>query len=220
LDSQPFIPSYFGYNVDINKSGAQNVRKAKSNVAFGMNTTVEGLVVDTRKESDFKNGHLPRSINIQASSEDDKFETWLGSIVEPKESFHLVIENPKDLNNLLARVSKIGYETQLKSVITLDRAGLVKSSVLDLKDFKNNPSKYTIVDIRNQSEINDGKFFEQAIPSPLNELRNSINEIPTDKPIVVHCAGGYRSAAGSSILERQLKDATVFDLSEAINDFK
>lgn len=220
LDSQPFIPSYFGYNVDINKSGAQNVRKAKSTVAFRMNTTAEGLVIDTRKASDFKNGHLPRSINIQASSEDDKFETWLGSIVEPKESFHLVIENPNDLNNLLARVSKIGYETQLKSVITLDRAGLVKSSVLDLKDFKNNPSKYTIVDIRNQSEINDGKFFEQAIPSPLNELRNSINAIPTDKPIVVHCAGGYRSAAGSSILERQLKDATVFDLSEAINDFK
>ncbi|MGV6832102.1 MAG: rhodanese-like domain-containing protein, partial [bacterium] len=51
-------------------------------------------------------------------------------------------------------------------------------------------------------------------------LRDTADDIPTDKPIVVHCAGGYRSAAGSSILERQLKDVKVYDLSEAVNDFK
>jgi len=219
LDSQPFIPSYFGYNVDINKSGAENIRKTKSNVAFRLNTTVEGLIIDTRAESDFKNGHLPGSINIQATSENDKFETWLGSIVAPKESFHLVIDSVKDLDEILERVSKIGYETQLQSIITLSEEGLVKSAALNLEDFKNNPSNYTIVDIRNQSEINDGKFFERAIPHPLNELRDTMSGIPTSKPIVVHCAGGYRSAAGSSILERGLQDTTIFDLSEHVKKF-
>jgi len=219
LDSQPFIPSYFGYNVDINKSGAENIRKTKSYVAFRLNTIVEGLIIDTRAESDFKKGHLSGSINIQATSENDKFETWLGSIVAPKESFHLVIDSVKDLDEILERVSKIGYETQLQSIITLSEEGLVKSATLNLEDFKNNPSNYTIVDIRNQSEISDGKFFERAIPHPLNELRDTMSEIPTSKPIVVHCAGGYRSAAGSSILERGLQDTTIFDLSEHVKKF-
>ena len=91
---------------------------------------------------------------------------------------------------------------------------------LDLQDFKKNPDKYTIVDIRNQSEINDGKFFEKALEHPLNELRETAKNIPTNKPVVVHCAGGYRSAAGSSILESELEGVTVFDLSEDVNDFK
>lgn len=220
LDSQPFIPSYFGFNVDINKSGAENVRKAIAKVPFQYHTSVKGLLVDTRKEAKFKEGHLPGSINIQATSENDKFETWLGSIVEPMEAFHLIIEDPSELHDILERVSKIGYETQLESVITLGTENLKQSADLDLEDFKQNPSNYTIVDIRNQSEINDGKFFENALEHPLNELRDTLKQIPTDKPLVVHCAGGYRSAAGSSILEKSFKDTTVFDLSENINDFK
>ena len=91
---------------------------------------------------------------------------------------------------------------------------------LEVEDFKEHPSEYTIVDIRNASEVAEGKFFERAIPIPLNELRNRTDEIPTDKPIVVHCAGGYRSAAGSSIIDKQLSLATVFDLSDAVKDFK
>ena len=220
MDSQPFIPSYFGFNVDINKSGAENVRKATAKVPFKYHTSVKGLLVDIRKEEKFKKGHLPGSINIQATSENDKFETWLGSIVEPKEAFHLIIEDPSELQDILERVSKIGYETQLQSVITLGAENLKQSADLDLEDFKQNPSNYTIVDIRNQSEINDGKFFENALEHPLNELRDTLEQIPTDKPLVVHCAGGYRSAAGSSILEKSFKDTTVFDLSENINDFK
>jgi len=52
----------------------------------------------------------------------------------------------------------------------------------------------------------------------LNRLRETSSEIPTDKPIVVHCAGGYRSAAGSSILKRQLDGVIVYDLSENVKD--
>jgi rhodanese-related sulfurtransferase len=121
---------------------------------------------------------------------------------------------------MLNRVAKIGYEKQLKEVITLKNDNLVTTKELDLKDFKSNPENYTIIDIRNTGELEEETFFKTAESHPLNELRKSASSISTDKPIVVHCAGGYRSAAGSSILDRQLKDATVYDLSEAINDFK
>ena len=220
LDSQPFIPSYFGFNVDINKAGAKNVRKANADVIFRLNTIEKGLIIDIRNATDFKKGHISGSINIQANSQKDKFETWLGSIIEPKESFHIVIDNPYEMDSILERVSKIGYEGQLKSVLTLEPHQLEESSILDLPDFKKNPSNYTIVDIRNQSEIYDGKFFEQALAHPLNDLRNTYQEIPQDKPIAVHCAGGYRSAAGSSLLSKLMKNVTVLDLGENVNDFK
>ncbi|MEJ1222758.1 MBL fold metallo-hydrolase [Sediminicola sp. 1XM1-17] len=220
LDSQPFIPSYFGYNVDINKTGAATLRKALAAVPFKMGATAKGVIVDVRSESDFKKGHLQGSINIQATSEDSKFETWLGAIVQPEEKFSLVIDKPEDLEPMLERVAKIGYERQLQTVLTLAKESLLKMKPLDLQDFKQHPDKYTIVDIRNQSEINEGKFFEQALEHPLNELRETANKIPTDKPVVVHCAGGYRSAAGSSILESELDGVTVFDLSEDVNEFK
>lgn len=91
---------------------------------------------------------------------------------------------------------------------------------LDLSDFEKNPNNYTIVDVRNKSEVIGGKFFENALSHPLNNLRNTSAEVPADKPMVVHCAGGYRSAAGSSILEKQLDGTTIYDLSDEINRFK
>lgn len=218
IDSQPFIPSYFGFNVDINKVGAPQVRKALGNINFRLGSSANGLIIDVRDKKSFKTGHIAGSINIQATSENDKFETWLGSIVQPKESFSLVIASSRDLDTVLNRVSKIGYENQLETVFTLRAENLEKSDQLNIEDFRKNRSNYTIVDIRNQSEINDQKYFDSALEHPLNELRDTYKDIPTDKPIVVHCAGGYRSAAGSSILKRQLDNVKIFDLSEHIKE--
>lgn len=220
LDSQPFIPSYFGYDVDTNKDGAENVQQSIDKIPFKENATAKGLIVDVRDEEIFKKGHLEGSFNIQAVSDNAKFETWLGAIVEPEEEFTLVIDSKENKEKHLHRVAKIGYEKQLKQVITLSDKNLVSMEVLDLKDFKNNPDKYTIVDIRNKSEIEEGKYFDSALAHPLNELRDTAEDIPTDNPIVVHCAGGYRSAAGSSILQKKLNDVTVYDLSDDIKEFK
>ncbi|WP_127136869.1 MBL fold metallo-hydrolase [Flagellimonas oceanensis] len=219
LDSQPFIPSYFGFDVDTNRIGPENLRPAIAKVPLRLNATTDGLIVDVRDQIEFKKGHLPGSINIMAVSEDSKFETWLGAIVQPEEPFVLVVDKPWDAEKILGRVAKIGYEQQLKSVLTLDKTALVQSNKLDLSDFKNNPNNYTVVDIRNQSEVAEAKFFENALTIPLNDLRSSLSQIPHNKPIIVHCAGGYRSAAGSSIIESASENAQVYDLGENINDF-
>ena len=220
LEGQPFIPSYFGYDVDLNKAGAESLEAAIANIPFNKESTATGLIIDMRDEAAFKKGHLAGSINIQANSEDDTFETWLGAIVAPQEEFTLVIDSEDNKENMLHRVAKIGYEKQLKQIITLKEEHLIKSKALNLDDFKSHPDNYTIIDIRNTSEVEEEQFFKNAKSYPLNDLRNSASQIATDKPIVVHCAGGYRSAAGSSIIERQLKGATVYDLSEDINIFK
>ena len=220
LDGQPFIPHYFGFDVDMNKIGADDLKPSIGQIPFTENSTAEGLIVDMRDEETFKKGHLEGSFNIQAVSENAKFETWLGSIIKPEDTFTLVLDSKENKDTLLHRVAKIGYEKLLNKVITLSDEDLVKTEKLDLIDFKKNPENYTIIDIRNTSEVEEGKFFDSAISHPLNELRDTANEIPTDKPIVVHCAGGYRSAAGSSILDKKLKDVTVYDLSDDIEQFK
>ena len=93
--------------------------------------------------------------------------------------------------------------------------------VFDTEKLKEDESAYTIVDIRNSSEIKNNRIFKDAIHIPLHELRERTNEIPVHKPIVVNCAGGYRSAAGSSILRSKINGSSeVFDLSEAVKEFK
>ncbi|MBC5994371.1 MBL fold metallo-hydrolase [Pontibacter cellulosilyticus] len=219
-EDQPFIPKYFGYDVGLNKQGAPDYKKSITGVKkLEKNYKQEDgtVVVDARSEKTFKKGHYKGAINIQNGG---KFETWLGSIVSPNESYYLVAESEEELKDLIDKASKIGYELLMKGAFVMDAAADEKTPQIDVEEFKQHQEDYTIVDIRNTSEVKGGKFFEKAINIPLPELRERAKEIPSDKPVVVHCAGGYRSAAGSSIVEAALPDTTVLDLSEAVNDFK
>lgn len=223
LADQPFIPAYFGFNVDVNKNGASNFESGivKNPFMFKTDAIINDIVVvDTRDEAAFKRNHLPNAINIMARNENDKIETWLGSIIAPKEPFYLVVESSDSREEILARIAKIGYEAQIKAIITMADVQLEQADVIDFEDFKSNPESYTILDIRNKSEVQEGQFFKNAMNIPLHELRQSVKDIPTDKPIVIHCAGGYRSAAGFSIVAKEIKGLKVFDLSDRINNFK
>ena len=56
---------------------------------------------------------------------------------------------------------------------------------------------------------------------PLADLRSNLNDIPTNKSLMVHCAGGYRSAAASSMIRSQMNgQVKVFDLGEAVKEFE
>ncbi|WP_405384224.1 rhodanese-like domain-containing protein [Maribacter sp. LLG6340-A2] len=223
LAEQPFIPSYFGYDVDLNKQGAKNIEKEIYNIPFHMNVCRcenQHLVIDTRDEEEFKKGHLSNSINIMARNEDDKLETWLGAIVQPNEKFNLIIDKATNRQEILNRIAKIGYESQIQTIMTLGSFNMKTSSPLEFDHFKNNTDDYTILDIRNKSEVKQNKIFDKALNIPLNDLRDNLDQIPVDKPIVVHCAGGYRSAVGFSILSKNIQETKIFDLSEKINEFK
>ena len=222
LKDQPFIPHYFGFDVDVNKQGAENVQEAKADVELRLcvDKLEDGItVIDARDGDRYKEGHLPNSINIMARDEDDTYETWLGAIVKPEEPFFLVAESITRVRELLERTAKIGYEKQLKAIVTLAEGTYQKSDDLDLGDFEKHKENYTIVDIRNDSEVAEGKIFDDAVTIPLHELRQKAEEVPSNKPIIVHCAGGYRSTAGTSILENKFPKIKVYDLSENIEKF-
>uniref|UniRef100_UPI0011114691 rhodanese-like domain-containing protein n=1 Tax=Rhodococcus zopfii TaxID=43772 RepID=UPI0011114691 len=60
----------------------------------------------------------------------------------------------------------------------------------------------TLVDIRNPGERADG-VIPGAVPIPLAQLRVRLDQVPAGKPIVVHCAGGWRSSVAASLLRAQ-----------------
>lgn len=222
LSDQPFVPSYFGFDVDTNKEGPELVFSSIYSIPLQINISsveVGHLSVDTRDQEAFKKGHLQNSINIMARSENDKFETWLGTLVKPTEPFFLIIESIDDYKEILERVAKIGYENQVLAIATLSDKVQEKEPLLDVDKFRANLEDYTIIDIRNQSEVDNGLKFDNALHYPLPDLRESAGQIPKDKPVVVHCAGGYRSASGQSIIKNNLKDVEVYDLSFAISEF-
>jgi hydroxyacylglutathione hydrolase len=216
---QPFVPKYFGYDVEINKKGASSFKDSIGSVLKPDNNIIlekNILIIDTRSKPEFRSGHVKGSINLQ---DGEKFETWLGSIINPEEQFYLIADTDADLDKVIKKVAKIGYEQNIKAALLLPVNAIEKSPDLDLDDFKSNPEKYTIVDVRNQSETDDGLVFDHSINIPLPELRERINEIPTDKSIVVHCAAGYRSAAAASILAAKIATVPIYDLSEVILEF-
>lgn len=222
LTNQPFVPKYFTNSVALNKKGApdyvQSIQAVESQKGIPKNYDENILIIDTRPAKDYHSGFLSNSINLM---EGGKFETWLGSIVAPGEPFFLLTSSKEKADNLLSRIAKIGYETQIASIWIANEVKGTLLSDLNLDNFKINPDAYTIVDVRNQSEVATGKIFENAIAIPLPELRERVLEIPAGKPVVVHCAAGYRSAAGVSIVKAAMNGSIpVYDLGEAINDFK
>ena len=58
-----------------------------------------------------------------------------------------------------------------------------------------------LLDIRNPREWAT-KHVEGSVNVPLNHLQERIAEIPRDRRIAVHCAGGYRSSIAAGILQQ------------------
>lgn len=220
LEGQPYIPKYFSYDVDMNKTGAPAYQRSISRVGIwseGASISEGSLIIDARKKEAFAEGHIPGSINIMNGA---KFETWLGSIVSPEEHFFLVSDSIAELEDLINKASKIGYEQLIKAAVINPKGMSARESSFNVDEFKTNPDKFTIVDIRSRDENHNSPIFEKAMNIPLQELRERAVEIPDEKPILVHCAGGYRSAAGSSIVAGQKQNVEVFDFSEEIKNFQ
>lgn len=222
LQDQPYVPKYFLHDVTLNKKGAADFTKSIQSVEIRDTITCAGcanslnpnyIIIDTRPEAIFKASHLKNAINLM---NDLKFETWLGSIIDPNEKFYLQAQNETELNTLIKRIAKIGYENQIELAF-ISEFGNEASPMFPAEEFELSTENFTIVDLRTAAERVAKKIFSRSYHIPLAELRERYPEIPTDKPIVVHCAGGYRSAAGASILSSKVKaKIPVYDFSERI----
>ena len=58
------------------------------------------------------------------------------------------------------------------------------------------------VDVRGPGERAQ-KYVAGSVSMPLNHLAERARELPRDRPLIVYCAGGYRSSIAASLLQQQ-----------------
>ena len=219
LADQPFVPKYFAHDVRLNRQGASSFEdsvRAVPALSSAATLVPDTLIIDSRPAARFRAGHLPGAFNLQNG---DKFETWLGSIVGPTEAFYLLAESQIALDIVVRKTAKIGYEGNIRGTLLAPLHLPATSTAADVEAVRRHPGRFTIVDVRNHAEAKL-PVFKHALNIPLPELRERAREVPTDKPVLVHCTGGYRSATGASILQQALPGVVVLDLGEAVAEFE
>ncbi|MEX2362207.1 MAG: rhodanese-like domain-containing protein, partial [Balneolaceae bacterium] len=97
-----------------------------------------------------------------------------------------------------------GFATPIQLREFAEKGGeLFTTETIDFKkvdEYLANKEAY-LLDVRKQSEFDEGHHPE-AINIAHTRLLHRINEVPKDKPVMVHCKSGARSAVASAMLER------------------
>ena len=70
------------------------------------------------------------------------------------------------------------------------------------------PDPPFLLDVRDAPELQEGRI-EGSAHFPLRGLAAHFDDLPRDRPLVLYCGGGYRSAiAASLLLQRGFQDVT------------
>ncbi len=210
---QPEAPEYFAHDAILN-------RKARSNLEFAMRQALKPLtadeviqlqaqgaqVIDVRESIDYEGSHLQRVAHIALNG---KYATWCGTVLSTDRPI-VIIADEYDEEEAVIRLGRIGYDNVVGFLNGGMRAFLdaphqlhqtprvTANALAALQQSANAP---VIVDVRAPMEWEAG-HIAGSLNIPLNHLRDRNDEIPKDRPVVVHCAGGYRSAIAVSLLEQ------------------
>jgi hydroxyacylglutathione hydrolase len=76
---------------------------------------------------------------------------------------------------------------------------IIRITAVALADQRLTTDAPVIIDIRSEKEWNAG-HIPDSLNIPLNHLRERVSELPSNRGVVVHCEGGYRSAIAASLL--------------------
>ena len=222
-------PGYFPQNVLMNIKGYESLdtvmergTHAPSPRAFdaAANET-NALVLDTRDAQKFSEGFVPNSINIGI---DGNFAPWVGALIPDIKQQILLVTDPGREEEVVTRMARVGYDYCIgyldggfdawknagKEVDTIKRV-----SAEQLADImKANPNA-PVFDVRKQSEYLS-EHVEGVENAPLDVINESMQSIPKNEPVYIHCAAGYRSMIFASILRARGYD----NLVDVVGGFK
>lgn len=214
LDGQPEPPLYFARMKRDNKKGPKILgevpvpEKKSIQSMIGATRTSNAVIVDTRTDRmKFMNGHIQGALYAPFNK---TFNTIVGSYVSDDEDIYLIIDENK-IDEAVIDLIRIGLDN-IKGYATPK----------DLEEFKNQsgtlfstetinfekvdelmPSdEYNLLDVRKSSEFSEG-HHPKALNISHTRLVDRLEEIPTDKPVLVHCKSGARAAAASALLEKE-----------------
>ena len=212
-EGQPAAPSYFSVDAAMNKRihpllvqdraiPESTPEQVKDELEAGTR------VLDARGVDDFAAGHLRGSVNVGF---DGRFAETGGMVAEVGERI-VLITYPGEEQDAAVRLARIGSD-EAAGYLNVDRDGVFPAELTDLIETARRTTveeldrlladdAVTLVDIRNPGEREFG-VIPGSVPIPLAQLRTRLEQVPVGKPIVVHCAGGWRSSVAASLLRAQ-----------------
>ncbi len=206
-------PAYFPQNVAMNKGVIESVDSVKERGMraltpdqFELVAETEGaLVLDTRGAEDFKDGFIPRSINIGIKGD---FAPWVGSMIPDVKHPLLLVTDEGMEDEVVTRLARVGYDNVLgylkggimawkssgKEVDTIDR--------IDAEEFARrfHNGKLRVVDVRKDGEY-AAEHVDGAWHASLQYINQNLAAFSKEETNYVHCAGGYRSMIAASLLK-------------------
>lgn len=226
LDGQPEPPLYFARMKKDNKlgpkllSGIPSPEFMKVTSLIGASRISNAVIVDARKDREaFMNGHIQGSLYAPFNK---TFNTVVGSYVKENQDIYLIIEEDQ-VEEAVIDLIRIGLDnikgystpSELESFAS-EGGELFKTPIIDFEDLEKmvDEREVHILDVRKQSEFNEGHHPE-ASNIAHTRLLDRINEVPTDKPVLVHCKSGARAAVASALLESE--DITVYYVNDAVD---
>lgn len=221
LAGQPDPPKYFGEMKRINRDGPRLLGGITLPGRLTMDRLSDllergALIIDTRSAQDFANGHIPGTINIPLNR---AFTTWAGWLIPYDTDFYLIADDGSPNRAAEARrdLAMIGLDqvagyAGLEVVQEWEKAGraLQRTPQISAEDLAGSVAAGTanVLDVRSRAEWDAG-HIPNARHIPLGELTSRLDTLSPDRPVIVQCQGGARSAIAASILQaRGFKDVT------------
>jgi glyoxylase-like metal-dependent hydrolase (beta-lactamase superfamily II)/rhodanese-related sulfurtransferase len=170
------------------------------------------VLVDIRPRKDYLEAHAPGTLGFEYSS---VFSTYYGWIHKFGTPIVLVTDSKETAKEAIISLGRIGID-DVKGVVDADELmALVGKTSTPRVSYEEYVAKYLnedhqLLDVRNPSEQR-ASSFAKAVQVPLYFLEENFDKIDTSKPVVVHCAGGYRAAAAGSMLENKGCQVVVID---------
>ncbi len=206
LADQPEPPRYFAMMKKLNKVNRPLLTSVPAQQKLGADVVQTALntgikLIDTRNKTDFAQGFVPGSLNIQGNN---AFATWMGWFMTYDEPFMLVATDAQ-IDDLTRKLMRIGLDNMLGYIDDVTSLGLdlQTSDLIDLDTFRTylNRDDVQVVDLRGAAEYNAG-HVEGAENVFIGTLDKNLDKISRDRPVVIYCQGGDRATIGYSILAR------------------
>ncbi|MBK8500433.1 MAG: MBL fold metallo-hydrolase [Flavobacteriales bacterium] len=206
-------PAYFPMNVALNKGGVASLdtvleRGLKALTPDDLELIVEStgaLVLDTRAPQTFKDGFIPKSINIGLKGD---FAPWVGTLItDIAQPIILVCDEGKE-QEAVTRLSRVGYDNTLGylkgGIAAWKSAGKDIDTITSIsaEEFarRMNAAELHVVDVRKEGEWGNG-HVDGAEHACLSKLNESMTAFSKSEDNYIHCQGGYRSMIASSIMK-------------------
>jgi len=209
---QPDAPAYFTYDAVLNSEERPTLDQALEREMKPL--TLDELlrmqaagaqILDTRDPDEFGAAHLRGSLNIGLGGQ---YATWAGSLLDRTHPI-VIIADPGRERESAVRLGRIGFDhvagylhnglrsLDARPALTASTERLSPQFAAEVLASSRPP---LAVDVRAPRE-REHKHIDGSLHIPLNRLAENMKSLPTDRPLLVFCAGGYRSSIAASMLQ-------------------